>query len=336
MRTLIISAMLLILAGTAYADDFGSAVNGLCGTVRASIGAIFLFLIILSGAIYGVGQALGAESRARATVWATNMFLATLVGSMLIFAGPMAVNAFMPIDQQVCQVQSETGTGGADDAGLADCQKTCTDANKRCVLNSKSGRYGCESIAAVGCSPECKTGESCISGRCVQVEGCAGGCPAGTTCVGTRCIAIDPCRNKACGIGYTCVNGVCVKAGCANDLECDEYEICKDSQCISGCRSAGECLTPCFNGVNTCVNNVCGCGECATDADCGKGRCVDSKCVAKKGCASDADCTDPTKKKCDTATGNCVQCLVLSDCCPGPAYAVCNYKKCTANVCTAK
>lgn len=71
-----------------------------------------------------------------------------------------------------------------------------------------------------------------------------------------------------------------------------------------------------------------GAGEpCAKDSDC-KGICQDGKCA---GCASSAQCKDPSRPVCDTSTGACGGCTSSSQCPDGLACVNGACTNCTSN-----
>ncbi|PIZ98774.1 hypothetical protein COX84_01705, partial [Candidatus Micrarchaeota archaeon CG_4_10_14_0_2_um_filter_49_7] len=50
-----------------------AAIKGLCGMVKTLLPTVALLMIIAAGVLYAAGQFMGAETRARASVWATAM-----------------------------------------------------------------------------------------------------------------------------------------------------------------------------------------------------------------------------------------------------------------------
>ncbi|MBI5228254.1 hypothetical protein HY988_06705 [Candidatus Micrarchaeota archaeon] len=55
-----------------------------------------MLLIVLAGAIYAIGQILGAETRARATVWATAMLTGAVIGIIIYILAPVILIALVP------------------------------------------------------------------------------------------------------------------------------------------------------------------------------------------------------------------------------------------------
>ena len=103
---------------------------------------------------------------------------------------------------------------------------------------------------------DCKKGEHCVNGKCVQ---CA--------------------KDADCGPGKTCINGACrEKPGyCATNKDCPDGKICKDHLC-QGCQMDTECPSgKCVKG--RCAESMS--GTCKEDDDCKDSEvCKNGKCVA--------------------------------------------------------
>lgn len=88
--------LLTLVFGLAFATT--SIQSGLCELYNlvTSVLVIVIFLLIVAAAIvYAGGQLLGAETRARASVWATSMFIGALIGVLIYVIMPMIINAMM-------------------------------------------------------------------------------------------------------------------------------------------------------------------------------------------------------------------------------------------------
>lgn len=93
-------ALLLVLAvslvsATDAAANISNALVSLCSISKAVLGVGVMLMIILAGAIYAVGQVLGAETRARATVWATAMLTGAVIGVIIYIVTPVIVGAII-------------------------------------------------------------------------------------------------------------------------------------------------------------------------------------------------------------------------------------------------
>lgn len=54
-----------------------------------------LLLVVLAAVVYAVGQVMGAETRARASVWATAMFVGAIMGALLYIILPYVFDILM-------------------------------------------------------------------------------------------------------------------------------------------------------------------------------------------------------------------------------------------------
>ncbi|MDD5023397.1 MAG: hypothetical protein PHU63_04475, partial [Candidatus ainarchaeum sp.] len=54
-----------------------------------------LILVVLAAIIYAAGQVLGAETRARANVWATSMFVGAVIGGLIYLVVPVFLGALL-------------------------------------------------------------------------------------------------------------------------------------------------------------------------------------------------------------------------------------------------
>ena len=92
----------LMSATTATAEgNIKSALKALCDLSQTFLGVAAMVLIVLAGTIYAIGQVLGAETRARASVWATAMLTGAVIGILIYLITPILLNALL------------SGTGGA-------------------------------------------------------------------------------------------------------------------------------------------------------------------------------------------------------------------------------
>ena len=64
------------------------AVNDLCNGLRSMLPIAGMLAIVLAGVIYAAGQMMGAETRARANVWATACLTGALIAIMIAVVAP--------------------------------------------------------------------------------------------------------------------------------------------------------------------------------------------------------------------------------------------------------
>lgn len=94
--------MLLMLAGLSFAvassQNASNIKTGLCSLLVLinNLLAVVIFILIVGAAIvYAGGQLLGAETRARATVWATSMFMGSIIGVVIYIIVPYVLGIML-------------------------------------------------------------------------------------------------------------------------------------------------------------------------------------------------------------------------------------------------
>lgn len=243
--------------------------------------------------------------------------------------------------------------GPASCTDIGDCASHHLCINNLCILGTICtsnddcpAQYICNVIKEV-CVPEtpCTSDAECaaptpycitgvgICAECRQDAHCSGAtphCSPGGTC--------EVCTtDNHCAAGEICQNNSCVlEDGCESDADCEGGKHCDltDHKCYTcvtdaHCGGGGYVCEPdmhncvscyldqhctsgdhCYTGNFTCV-------ECLEDSHCDAGEhCnISSHACTDVVCTVDSDCVDePMRPKCHVATGNCVQCLLHSDC----------------------
>lgn len=97
---------LVTVANATASTNITSALKSLCQLSQVFLGAAVMVLIVLAGVTYAIGQVLGAETRARATVWATAMITGALIGAIIYIVTPAIMSALLS------GTSVKTGTGG--------------------------------------------------------------------------------------------------------------------------------------------------------------------------------------------------------------------------------
>lgn len=82
-------------SGSGASGGLTDAMMSMCSMAKTMLGLGVMLLIILAGTIYAVGQILGAETRARASVWATAMLTGALIGIIIYIITPVIVSALL-------------------------------------------------------------------------------------------------------------------------------------------------------------------------------------------------------------------------------------------------
>ena len=89
----------LLMLQVAFAGDTASlsaALQMLCTLFYQLLPMAVLVIVTLAGVVFAVGQTMGAETRARANVWATNLLIGGLIAGAVIIIVPAVVNYLVP------------------------------------------------------------------------------------------------------------------------------------------------------------------------------------------------------------------------------------------------
>ncbi|HSB46670.1 MAG TPA: hypothetical protein VLD37_01550 [Candidatus Bilamarchaeum sp.] len=94
-RLLLVTFLVMNLVSVAYASSLSNALKSLCTMAQQFLGIAVMVLIVMAGAIYAIGQILGAETRARAAVWATAMLTGAVIGIIIYVITPPLVTTLL-------------------------------------------------------------------------------------------------------------------------------------------------------------------------------------------------------------------------------------------------
>lgn len=99
-RLLSIALTLLVISSIAIASSSSGGLSGLstalitlCTGIKGLIPIVAFLMIVAAGVIYAAGQLLGAETRARASVWATAMLVGAIIGLLIVVITPPILQA---------------------------------------------------------------------------------------------------------------------------------------------------------------------------------------------------------------------------------------------------
>jgi hypothetical protein len=84
------------LASAAILGTIQEAASQLCLNLKSLIPVVAMMMLVLGGVIYAAGQMMGAETRARANVWATAALTGALIAIMMAVVGPAVLNIIYP------------------------------------------------------------------------------------------------------------------------------------------------------------------------------------------------------------------------------------------------
>jgi len=102
-RYLIMGIFLLSFAGVTFAtatdgggaENIAIALGSLCNLMRQIMAVALVLMIIMAALVYAAGQVMGAETRARASVWATAMFTGALIAAAIYIIVPYVISAII-------------------------------------------------------------------------------------------------------------------------------------------------------------------------------------------------------------------------------------------------
>jgi len=88
-------ALALVLASVVSAQitRVSSAIETLCGQLKDLLPVASMLMVVVAGVIYAAGQIMGAETRARANVWATAALTGALIGLLIYAIAPSVLAA---------------------------------------------------------------------------------------------------------------------------------------------------------------------------------------------------------------------------------------------------
>ena len=88
----------IMLALTALAvaasplSNVSTAINSLCQGLKSLLPVASMLMVVVAGVIYAAGQIMGAETRARANVWATAALTGALIGVLIYAVAPSVLS----------------------------------------------------------------------------------------------------------------------------------------------------------------------------------------------------------------------------------------------------
>ncbi|MBN2121633.1 hypothetical protein JW721_01060 [Candidatus Micrarchaeota archaeon] len=100
----VMTMLLGLVAADTGAEQITAGLCGLYNLVQSVLAVVVFVLIVVAAVVYAGGQIMGAETRARASVWATSMIVGALIGVLIYIILPIVLGAMMPegTDLTVC------------------------------------------------------------------------------------------------------------------------------------------------------------------------------------------------------------------------------------------
>ncbi len=95
---LLVANALMLSAATSPLSTVKAACNQLCSDAKSLLPVVAMLMIVVAGVIYAAGQILGAETRARANVWATAALTGALIGVLIYVIAPVVLTTIYNTD----------------------------------------------------------------------------------------------------------------------------------------------------------------------------------------------------------------------------------------------
>ncbi len=137
--------LLLISISFAQMSNISAALASLCDFFVTLLPILSMLVIVAGGAIYAGGQLMGAETRARANVWATSLLMGALIGILISVLGPFVMQT-MYGGTWTTACQGSGGGGGQT--------SNCPAANPQIYCATTCCHYG-------GTAACCTSGQKC-------------------------------------------------------------------------------------------------------------------------------------------------------------------------------
>lgn len=136
------------------------AISQFCGGMQGILPAASMLMVLIGAVVYASGQIMGAETRARANVWATAALTGALVGLLISSVAPTVLETIYGQGQVSCT---------AANCGSLTCSESefcCNIGGTCCTTNSIS----CQLNGCGGCGTfftSCSVDSDCCSGNCI-------------------------------------------------------------------------------------------------------------------------------------------------------------------------
>ncbi|MEM4348710.1 MAG: hypothetical protein QXN37_04025 [Candidatus Anstonellaceae archaeon] len=136
---------ILLLSGILFAQSTNdpvqqvkNAAREFCKSIVNLVAVVSMLMIVFAGVVYAGGQMMGAETRARANVWATAALVGAVIGILIVVVTPEVLK-IMYGGNISCSISCQTGQ--------TPCGNTCCSAgyvcnNGVCVVSSGGGGSG--------------------------------------------------------------------------------------------------------------------------------------------------------------------------------------------------
>ena len=80
----LLASVAMLFCATSMLYSVQNAMSQLCVSLKSMLPVVAMMMLVLAGVIYAAGQILGAETRARANVWATACLTGALIAILIV------------------------------------------------------------------------------------------------------------------------------------------------------------------------------------------------------------------------------------------------------------
>ena len=81
--------------GTTSTTNISAALSMVCVLFNTILPVGVLLAVLLAGVVFAIGQTMGAETRARANVWATNLLIGALIAGVVVVLAPEIISILL-------------------------------------------------------------------------------------------------------------------------------------------------------------------------------------------------------------------------------------------------
>lgn len=92
MMIIAVLALAVLVSAQSTTGNLLTAITQLCQDVKALLPIAAMLMIVIAGVIYAAGQMMGAETRARANVWATAALVGAIIAILIVVIAPPVLN----------------------------------------------------------------------------------------------------------------------------------------------------------------------------------------------------------------------------------------------------
>ncbi len=93
LQVMFVLSMLITIISAQGLGGLSSGLSLMCHAVRSLLPIVAFLMVVCAGVVYAAGQFLGAETRARASVWATAMLVGAIIGFVIVLITPILLGA---------------------------------------------------------------------------------------------------------------------------------------------------------------------------------------------------------------------------------------------------